>query len=75
MTTTTEGFNANYKTLKRIAEELRQQEQSDEPNIDALLPMVEEATKAYKACKERLDAIETALLVIEKDNDIKTDEE
>ena len=75
MTKKTDGFNENYKTLKRIAEELRQQEQADDPNIDALLPMVEEATKAFKACKERLDAIESALLEIEKDNELKADEE
>ena len=67
MTEKTEGFNKNYKTLKKIAEELRQQEQAEEPNIDALLPMVEEATKAYRACKERLNAIEAALLEIESD--------
>ena len=65
MNNKTEGFNENYKTLKRIADELRQQEQSEEPNIDALLPMVEEATTAYRACKERLSAIEAALLEIE----------
>ena len=66
MTQKTEGFNENYKTLKRIADELKQQEQSEEPNIDALLPMVEEATKAYRACKDRLGAIEAALLEIER---------
>ena len=65
MSNKTEGFNQNYKTLKRIADELRAQENSEEPNIDALLPMVEEATKAYRACKERLQAIEAALSEIE----------
>ena len=36
------------------------------PDIDNLLPMVEKATKAYKACKTRLDAVEAALLELEE---------
>ena len=73
MTNKTEAFNENYKTLKRIADELRQQEQSEEPNIDALLPMVEEATKAYRACKDRLSAIEAALMEIESDENLESE--
>jgi exodeoxyribonuclease VII small subunit len=54
------GFNENYQKLKNISEELSQQSQG-EPDIDGLLPKVEEATKAYRACKERLEAVKKAL--------------
>ncbi len=54
----TESFNENYQKLKDIAETLRNQ---SEPDIDALIPMVENATQAYKHCKERLDSVKLAL--------------
>ena len=55
------SFNANYDTLKSIAERIKNEGNKDIPDIDNLLPMVEEATAAYKACKVRLDAVEQAL--------------
>lgn len=55
---TTESFNQSYETLKKIAETLRNQR---EPNIDELIPMVEQATKAYKVCQGRLEAVKMAL--------------
>jgi len=54
----TQSFNTNYQALKSIAETLRDQK---EPDIDALVPMVEEATAAYKVCSARLQAVEQAL--------------
>ncbi len=57
-TLNTQSFNTNYQTLKSIAETLRDQK---EPDIDALVPMVEEATAAYKVCSARLQAVEQAL--------------
>ena len=51
-------FTPNYETLKEIAENLRNQR---ETNIDELVPMLERATKAYTVCKERLDAVKAAL--------------
>jgi len=60
MNNNSQGFNENYKKLKEISDDLSRQSQG-EPDIDGLLPKVEEATKAYKACKERLDAVEKAL--------------
>ena len=66
------SFNDNYRTLKDIADNLRQQSGSEVPDIDNLLPMVEKATLAYKACKERLDAVQTALIELESNS---TDEE
>lgn len=63
---TTESFNQNYETLKKISETLRNQR---EPNIDELIPMVEQATQAYKVCQGRLAAVKTALdAYLPKDN-------
>lgn len=61
MSTDLPSFNKNYATLKEIAENLRSESEKEIPDIDNLLPMVEAATKAYRACKERLDAVEKAL--------------
>jgi len=55
-----EGFNDNYETLKQISDDLSRQSQG-EPDIDGLIPKVERATAAYKACKARLDAVEKVL--------------
>ena len=54
----TESFNANYAKLQDIARQLRVQE---EPDIDSLIPLVEDATKAYQACKERLAGVKSVL--------------
>jgi len=50
-------FAANYAILKEVAETLRTQK---EPDIDALIPIVDKALAAYKVCKERLTAVKTA---------------
>ena len=52
------SFKENYETLNEIAKKLRSQEK---PDIDALVPMVEQATQAYKICKQRLDNVKMAL--------------
>lgn len=57
-TDTATGFNVNYQKLNDIARKLRTQ---DEPDIDALVPMVEEATNAYKICKQRIEDVKLAL--------------
>jgi len=51
-------FRQAYGVLQQHAETLRNQ---TEPNIDDLLPMVEESVAAYRVCKERIDAVEKAL--------------
>ena len=58
------SFNANYDTLKSIAERIKNEGNKDIPDIDNLLPMVEAATAAYKACKVRLDAVEPGEVVL-----------
>lgn len=52
------SFNGNYQQLNAIAQKLRTQ---NEPDIDALVPMVEEATKAYQVCKQRIEDVKIAL--------------
>lgn len=52
------SFNMNYKVLKDTADWLSKQE---EPDIDQLVPRVEEAMQAYQVCKERLDMVKETL--------------
>ncbi len=51
-------FVSNYRILKEIAEELRNQ---SEPNIDELIPKIETAMKAYQICKEPLNHVSETL--------------
>ncbi len=51
-------FKEAYATLQRHAQTLRSQQ---EPDIDNLTTIVSESVAAYKVCKERIDAVETAL--------------
>lgn len=53
-----QNFRENYQKLQQIASTLTQNREVD---IDQLIPMVDEATKAYQACKERIDTVEKAL--------------
>lgn len=50
----TQSFSLHYARLKQIADTLRQQQ---EPDIDALIPLIDEASAAYKACRQRIDAV------------------
>ena len=54
----TMSFKEAYGVLNRHAQTLRTQQ---EPNIDDLLGIVTESVEAYKACKQRIDAVEAAL--------------
>lgn len=54
----TESFNNSYKKLNEIVDFLQDNE---EPDIDKLVPMIEDASKAYKVCKDRLDSVKKAL--------------
>jgi hypothetical protein len=57
MTQEAETFKANYDILKEVAETLRNQR---EPDIDALIPMVDKALASYKVCKDRITAVKAA---------------
>jgi exodeoxyribonuclease VII small subunit len=68
------SFNKNYEVLRNIANQLSSQEHSEVPDIDNLLPMVEEATAAYRACQSRLKAVEEALRQLQEDQEADRDE-
>ena len=52
-----ENFSEKYRTLERIARQL----EDGEADLDALLPLIVEATAAYGACKTRLEAVRAVL--------------
>jgi len=58
MTQSAESFKDNYQKLQDIAQKLAN---SGEVDIDELVPMVDDATRAYQLCKSRIDAVESAL--------------
>lgn len=53
-----DSFQANFDILLKNAERLREEKELD---IDSLVPLVEESTRAYQACKQRIDAVRAAL--------------
>lgn len=53
-----ETYKNSYQKLEEIANRLAQNESVD---IDELVPMVDEATRAYQNCKSRIEAVEAAL--------------
>lgn len=53
-----ESFKENYQKLQEIAQKLAN---SGEVDIDELVPMVDDATRAYQLCKSRIDSVELAL--------------
>ena len=65
-----DSYKHNYAILVEIANTLRTQQ---EPDIDALIPMVEKATAAYKVCKSRIEAVKETFLerVLKVPNSIK----
>ena len=61
----------NYAKLQTIAQKLSNTEEVD---IDELVPMVDEATRAYQLCKSRIEAVENALNKrLESESDSKSD--
>ena len=46
-----------YTSLARIAAEL----ESGEADLDRVLPLIEEAQAAYEVCRERIEALRSAL--------------
>lgn len=53
-------FKDAFGALQRNANTLRHQQ---EPNIDELLPLVQQSMDAFRVCKERIDAVEAAMEV------------
>ena len=54
----TESFSQHYATLRQCVATLKMQ---TEPNLDILLPLVDEALDSYKICKERIAAVRMLL--------------
>lgn len=55
MATQSKKFAKNYQVLEEINEKL-QDEQDNPALLDELAPMLEQASKSYKLCKERIAA-------------------
>ena len=53
-------FKDAFGALQRNANTLRNQQ---EPNIDELLPLVQQSMDAFRVCKERIDAVDAAMKV------------
>ncbi|MFW2176415.1 MULTISPECIES: exodeoxyribonuclease VII small subunit [unclassified Moraxella] len=53
-----QDFKTAYDILQKNAQTLQN---SQEPNIDELMNIVEESINAYKVCQNRIDAVEQAL--------------
>lgn len=66
---TSDSFQKNYTALEEIYNKLRSENVSD---IDELLPMIKQATKAYESCKKRIEQVDKAL---QEHLAAKTDEE
>lgn len=64
-----ETFKENYQKLQEIAQKLAN---SGEVDIDELVPMVDDATRAYQLCKTRIESVEKALNT-RLDNDTNED--
>lgn len=54
----TDTYLQNYNKLKQIADQIDSQEVFD---VDKALPQIEEATKAYSICVERINKVNEAL--------------
>jgi exodeoxyribonuclease VII small subunit len=52
------SFNQAYGVLKANADKLRNQQDLD---IDALVPLVDESSKAFAICRDRIQAVKAAL--------------
>jgi len=51
-------YKKNFDRLKAIENEIRSQE---EPDVDAIVPLVKEAMIVFSVCKKRLEAAKSAL--------------
>ena len=58
MSSQSTSFLENYRKLREISQQLNSPQQID---VDQLVPLVEQATVAYKACKARIDEVERML--------------
>ena len=63
------SYAENRKVLREVAEKLRHETSLD---IDELIPLIDQASAAYRACRDRVDAVER--LIAERLPQIGSDE-
>ena len=54
----TNNYLENYQILEDIAKSLESQEVAD---VDKILPQIDQASKAYAVCMDRINAVKEAL--------------
>ena len=63
MTEQTKTYMQSYRELKEAAEKLSQQ---NVPDVDAIIPLVEQGSQAYLHCSSRIEEVEKMLKDIEE---------
>ena len=66
MTEPSKTYADNYRQLEAINEKL-QNDQHNPEMIDALAPMLEQASKSYQLCKSRIEAAAKFIASFEKE--------
>jgi len=66
MTEPSKTYADNYRQLEAINEKL-QNDQHNPEMIDALAPMLEQASKSYQLCKSRIEAAAKFIAAFEKE--------